>query len=463
MQLICPLCHTPLPSVVAHAGAVLTCSQCAAEVDVSRAGTGAGRPRFLPEVDRTGQVVGGIRLEARIGRGGMGTVYRGRPESSQHPPVAVKFLSPALAGEPDVAARFQREMEMLRGLRHPGIVRLLDHGAVDGVPWFAMELVEGADLKSRLLAGPLEPAELSRVFVRLLEALDHAHARGVVHRDIKPGNVLLHEDGAKLADFGVALPLEPGAAAATRLTETAAIIGTLPYMSPEQRAGRPLDPRSDLFSVGVVLYESATGALPLGAFPAPSRVNRALPTSFDRVLHKLLQPDPQRRFVTAAEAGRALAAALRERTPVRTLVLAGTATTLVTALGLSIPAMSRHAGQRAAEQAEGSHDEKIPMAGIRVRPGLAPRPAAPPPTQAAPEAQAAEPPNPHIAPELDDLIREASLDTGSKSNVAAKSAALPPAQKVKPAPKSKSEFPRAKKASFKSIEADQSFKDPFFK
>src|SRR5436190_24074724 len=141
MQLICPLCHTPLPALAAgRPSDVLTCGQCAAEVDVSRAGTGVGRPRFLPEIDRTGQIVGGIRLEARIGVGGMGTVYRGRPVTEPpappRAPVAVKFLTPALAGEPDIAARFQREMEMLRGLRHPGIVRLLDHGASDGVPWF---------------------------------------------------------------------------------------------------------------------------------------------------------------------------------------------------------------------------------------------------------------------------------------------------------------------------------------
>src|SRR3954470_10282491 len=104
MQLICPLCHTPLPALAAESPShVLTCGQCAAEVDVSRAGTGAGRPRFLPELDRTGQIVGGIRLEARIGRGGMGTVYRGRfVTAPPQAPVAVKFLSPALAGEPDV-------------------------------------------------------------------------------------------------------------------------------------------------------------------------------------------------------------------------------------------------------------------------------------------------------------------------------------------------------------------------
>jgi hypothetical protein len=421
MQLVCPLCRAPLPSLAGgRADAVLTCGQCAAEVDVSRAGTGAGRPRFLAELDRTGQAVDGIRLEARIGMGGMGTVYRGRHlgdgPAAAGTPVAVKFLTPALAGDPDVVARFEREMQVLRGLQHPGIVRLHAHGTSDGIPWFAMELVDGPDLKARLRAGPLERAELVRVFARLLEALEHAHARGVVHRDIKPGNVLLHDEGAKLADFGVALAVDAAAAAATRLTETAAIIGTLPYMSPEQRAGRALDRRSDLFSVGVVLYEAATGALPLGAFPPPSRANRALPAAFDRVVHRLLQPQPDARYTSAAQAGRALVAALRERSPARRFVLAGAVTTLVTAVGLGIPAISHRAGQQAADQAHAALEENRPTAGIRVERATA----TPPSVNAAPQ-----PPAPAVG---------LPLDAKSKAATAPKTGKREPAAKTKPFP-----------------------------
>jgi serine/threonine protein kinase len=313
VRLLCPACHAPLPALAAGGSTVLTCGACAAEVDASRAGTGAGPPRFVPELDRSGQTVGGFRLGERLGAGGMGTVYRAAARASgagaAEVEVAVKFLAPALAADADLVARFQREVELLRGLAHPGIVRVLDHGAADGVPWFAMELVAGTDLRARLRSGPLAPAELAVVFARVLTALAHAHAAGIVHRDLKPANVLLGADGAKLADFGIARPPDTGAA--TRLTETAAIVGTLPYMSPEQRAGHDLDRRSDLFSIGVVLYEAATGRLPIGAFSPASRLNPAYPVAFDRVVERLLRPDPGDRYPNAEAAAVALAAALR--------------------------------------------------------------------------------------------------------------------------------------------------------
>jgi hypothetical protein len=337
VPLICPSCRGPLPEIregggaAGGAGAVLACPRCAAEIDLSRAGTAAGRPRFVPELDRTGQVVGRFRLGARIGAGGMGTVYRclltdGAADGA--PPVAIKFLTPALSGEPDVVARFEREVRLMRALDHPGIVRVLDQGSADGVPWFAMELVEGRDLKARLRDGPLTPAEVGALFSTILDALAHAHGRGVVHRDIKPGNVLLTGGAAKLADFGVALPAADTAgpaAAVTRLTETAAVIGTLPYMSPEQRAGAAVDRRSDLFSVGVMLYEVATGRLPQGAFPPASQVNPKFSPAFDRVVSRLLQPDPDARFPDAGAAARALAAALAPPRAARRLSAAGAA------------------------------------------------------------------------------------------------------------------------------------------
>jgi serine/threonine protein kinase len=277
-----------------------------------------------------------------------------------------------------------------------------------------------------------------------------------VHRDIKPGNVLLDRDGAKLADFGVALPVDPGATAATRLTETAAIIGTLPYMSPEQRAGRPLDRRSDLFSVGVVLYESATGSLPLGAFPPPSRVNRALPSSFDRVVHRLLQPDPQARFATAAEARRALISGLRDRAPLRRFVLAGTATTLVTALGLSIPAVSRRSGKQEAAQAEAPREEKLPLAGIRVRPDAVPHraPAPPGPARQAPEPPPGPKTSSQLAPNLDQLLQAAALDGPPRSNGVSTPAAKPVAPRSKSRAFVEAKGGGKKSAAFKSIEFD---------
>ncbi len=309
MQLLCPACQTPL---AAPAGQVaVACGACALEVDLSRLGTVAGKPRFLPERDRTGAQVDGYRIEARLGSGGMGHVYRAVRDTPAGPePAAVKFLAAGLAGDPELHRRFLREVQLLRGLAHPAIVRVLASGELDGVPWFAMTLVAGPSLRARLADGPLAPDEARAVFGRVLAALEHAHAQGVIHRDLKPGNVLLGPEGAVLADFGIAHPGETVAAPLTRLTETAAVLGTLPYMSPEQRAGTPLDRRSDLFSVGVMLYEALTGVVPQGAFAAPSKLRPGLPVGVDRVVMRLLQPRPADRHPTAADAARALDRAL---------------------------------------------------------------------------------------------------------------------------------------------------------
>jgi len=329
LNLLCPACHTPLP---ADADAVVTCSTCSAEVDVTRAGTISGRPRFVPEIDRSGTVVGGYRVEARLGGGGMGTVYRASAPDGAI--VALKFLAPALADNPDVVARFAREIDLLARLEHPAIVRVLAHGTEDGTPWFAMALVEGSDLRTRIAAGPLPPAQTAAVFGRLFAALAHAHARGVVHRDLKPANVLLGAGGAQLADFGIArLEAEMLTGPMTRLTETAAVLGTLPYMSPEQRRGGAVDRRSDLFSAGVMLYEAATGVVPQGAFALPSEVNRAYGRAFDRIVMQLLQADPARRPAAAADVAMLLAAALRPRRPLARAIAVSTAALAVALLG----------------------------------------------------------------------------------------------------------------------------------
>jgi len=281
---------------------------------VSRAGTAAGRPRFVPDLDRRGSQVGDFRVDALIGGGGMGTVYRAVDGQGQA--VAIKFLSSALGDAPDLVARFAREVAALSRLQHPAIVRVLAHGREDVAPWFAMELVAGPDLKTRLAEGPLLPEETAAIFARLFAALSHAHARGVVHRDLKPANVLLSPAGAMLADFGIArfdADVLTAPRAVTRLTETAAVLGSLPYMSPEQRRGAEVDGRSDLFSVGTMLYEAATGMLPQGAFASPSALNPRYSKAFDSLVLRLLNPEPTRRPATADEAARALAVATRAR------------------------------------------------------------------------------------------------------------------------------------------------------
>lgn len=267
-----------------------------------------GKPRFVAERRWSGVELDGIMVEDLLGAGGMGTVYRARSLGDGQP-LAVKFLSPTLAAEPELRARFSREVALLEKLDHPGIVKVRAHGEMQGVPWFAMDLVEGPTLAARLEEGTLALPEAQAIFAGLLDALAHAHARGVVHRDLKPANVLLASDGARLADFGIAhLDLQTGTGK-TQLTRTAAILGTFPYMSPEQRAGRPVDARSDLYSVGVMLYESLAGRRPEGAFPPLQRLRRDVPSRVDPYLLRLLQPDPASRIGSALEARRELARA----------------------------------------------------------------------------------------------------------------------------------------------------------
>jgi len=308
IALLCPSCQAPLPG---PDGGSCVCPTCAVEVDVARLETLVGKPRFVAERNRAGSEVDGILIESVIGAGGMGTVYRARSLRDDRAALAVKFLSPALAAEPDLVARFRREVTLLESLDHPAIVKVRAHGESMGVPWFAMDLVEGPTLALRLTKGPLGLDEARTIFSRLLEALQHAHDRGIVHRDLKPANVLLASDGARLADFGIARLDLDTASRKTQLTQTSAILGTYPYMSPEQRAGRPVEARSDLYSVGVMLYEALSGERPEGAF-APLRQRRLeVPIAVDRLVVRLLQPDPARRLASAAGAREALSRALR--------------------------------------------------------------------------------------------------------------------------------------------------------
>jgi serine/threonine-protein kinase len=362
---------------------VVTCSVCSAEIDLLRASTAAGRPRFVPEPDRAGQVVGRYRLEQRLGAGGMGTVYRAVDDGGQA--VAVKFLSPALAGDPGVVARFDREVRLLAGLDHPSIVRVIDHGSHDGAPWFAMELVAGEDLRKRFGTGLLAPPEVEAIFQPLLAALEHAHGRGIVHRDLKPANVLLAAGAVKLADFGIA-HLDGGDGTRTSLTATAAVLGTLPYMAPEQRSGGVVDRRSDLFSMGVMLYEAITGSLPQGAFPQPSTINRGFPGRVDAVVARLLRPDPAARFATAAEAAAALKHALAPSLRARVVAVSAVAATAFAAYLLTLGATGT-ATQQAQKQLI---PEPAPAAtqarqGFPARLDAPPRPAPPKAPEPPPE------------------------------------------------------------------------------
>ena len=276
-----------------------------------------GKPRFVAERSWTGAELDGLIIEERIGAGGMGTVYRARSAGGAGAHLAVKFLSPELAAEPELVARFWREVDLLEKLDHPAIVKVKAHGQNQEVPWFAMELVDGPTLAARLSKGPLSVDETRAVFSRLLDALAHAHAHGIVHRDLKPANVLLASDGARLADFGIARLDMEAATRKTQLTRTAAILGTLPYMSPEQRAGRTVDARSDLYAIGVMVYEALAGERPEGAFPPLRRRRPEIPSRLDQVVLRLLQPDPKARYGSAEESKSAFLAALKTSLPYR--------------------------------------------------------------------------------------------------------------------------------------------------
>jgi serine/threonine protein kinase len=217
-----------------------------------------GPAQRQPATWALGAVVGGrYRLEALLGAGGFGAVFRATDQGGQGP-VAVKILSRAAMLQPDAIARFHREARLAMSLRHPSTVRVLDVGdAGEGTPFIAFELLRGTSLEQRLAAGPMSVEEAIAITLEVLGSLEEAHASHVIHRDVKPANVFLCDSppGAiKLLDFGVAQETPPGAAM-ERLTRAGTMIGTPEYMAPEQLAGRPAGPGTDLFAVALVLAE----------------------------------------------------------------------------------------------------------------------------------------------------------------------------------------------------------------
>jgi tRNA A-37 threonylcarbamoyl transferase component Bud32 len=237
-----------------------------------------------------------------IGQGGMGVVYRAKQRKLERL-VALKVLPREAARDPAFAERFHREARTLARLNHPHIVTVYDFGETGGLYYLVMEYVDGADLRRVLEQGRLSPAEALRIVPVVCDALQFAHANGVVHRDIKPGNILLDREGrVKIADFGIAklAGVADGAADIT-LTRSRQSVGTPHYMAPEQVENpQSVDHRADIYSLGVVFYEMLTGELPLGRFAPPSR-RVQVDVRLDEVVLRALEKEPDRRYQQVAE------------------------------------------------------------------------------------------------------------------------------------------------------------------
>jgi serine/threonine protein kinase len=253
----------------------------------------------------------------------MGEVFRAR-DTRLGREVAIKILTPAHAGDPDSVRRFEKEARAVASLSHPNVVPLFDVGEQNGMRYAVSEYVEGETLRARLKRGPMPPFESAEVAAQIAEGLSAAHQKGFVHRDIKPENVILaHATFARILDFGLAKRSAglPGVSVSEQevtqsafLTEPGIIAGTVGYMSPEQVRGEPVNGRSDIFSLGVVLWEMLTGRRPfrgdspvetlsaiLREEPAADPALAGLPDEFERVLRRSLQKKPEDRYDSAAD------------------------------------------------------------------------------------------------------------------------------------------------------------------
>lgn len=322
----CPNCEVRADVSIAVAGALVRCARCGVRFEVARADSppppqAARQDREAPAAPPEAKTaisppppldaaplprLEGFVVQERVGVGGMGEVYR-CTRLADGAAVAVKILTAQMAAVPDYVRRFGREAAAMATLDHPGIVRLLSRGQSGAHCYIAMELIDGASLRTWVWQQKPSARQLARLLAQVAHALAYAHARGVVHRDLKPDNVLVTKElRTKVLDFGLAGLHAEGAEC---LTQTNVAMGTANYMAPEQRKdAKRADHRADLYSFGVMAYELLTGELPIGRFPPPSRAVPGLDKGWDAVVERCLEVEPSLRPHSALELAHALEA-----------------------------------------------------------------------------------------------------------------------------------------------------------